>query len=93
VSADLMWIIERYLKLNTSRLEPSVTAVKAHVTTTWFPCGLEILSFWPGWRWADAPRAGWDGGRRHGVRIRKVSQAEHDVVSQETSGDKAGNRV
>ena len=52
-SADRVWIMERYLKLKTSLVEPSDTEVKAHISTTWFPWGLVILSFRPGWRCAE----------------------------------------
>jgi len=63
-SADRVWIMEKYLKWKISLWQPSDNDAKAHAWTTWFLCGLEILSFCLGWRWADAPEHAGMGWRR-----------------------------
>jgi hypothetical protein len=57
-SADRVWIMERYLKLKIFPLA-AVGQPREGPCVDDLPYRLEILSFCPGWRWADAPqRAG-----------------------------------
>lgn len=57
-SADRVWIMERYLKLKIFPLA-AVGQPREGPCVDDLPYGLEILSFCPDWRWADAPqRAG-----------------------------------